>query len=172
MTTEFCKRFLIMAFMLLALSQMCQAFPVPEGVKVEKVTELGFGFQVVILAIPNSWEIGHHAFLFYRDEEICSLGKCSVSPSGSYVIYQEGPSGNIFLYRRADARKVQLKRFAPGSVPIVVKFTWHEEAGTVDWVYDGEYVRIEEVMYPEESKAPIPCDGHGERKDWFSAPSR
>ena len=68
--------------------------------QVERTTDLGFGFRRVVLAEPSSSSfesIGHFEYLYYRDLRLCHLGDCSVSPSGSYVIYQDGPSGYLFF---------------------------------------------------------------------------
>jgi len=100
--------------------------------RVEETTHLGFGFRRVVLAEPSSAKfesIGHFAYLYYRHRRICSLGDCSVSPSGRFVIYLDGPSGRLFLYRRADGRLTELTtRFEA----LVDTFVWHESAGTVE----------------------------------------
>ena len=100
--------------------------------RLEETTSLGFGFRRVVLAEPSSAKfesIGHFEYLYYRHRRICSLGDCSVSHSGRFVIYQDGPSGQLFLYRRADGRLTQLTtRFEA----LVDTFVWHENAGTVD----------------------------------------
>ena len=99
--------------------------------RVERTTDLGFGFRRVVLAEPSSSSfesVGHFAYLYYRDRRLCHLGDCSVSPSGSYVIYQDGPSGNLFLFRRADSRLIQL---TSQFVALVDTFEWHEDTSTV-----------------------------------------
>ncbi len=100
--------------------------------KVERIEDLGFGFRRVLLAKPsgsNFESIGHWEYLYYRDQELCLLGECSVSPSGSYVIFQDGRSGNLFLYRRADGRQTQL---TSQFVALVKRFDWDENAGRVE----------------------------------------
>ena len=124
--------------------------------QIEEVVDLGHGFRAFGLLIPGPWEIGHFGFLYYRDQEVCKPGLCSsVSPSGSYVIFQDGPTGNVFLYRRTDGHRAQLTQFTT-EVPIVTDFVWHEDAGTVDWHYGTEYRRIEEVMDPEPAEPQDP----------------
>lgn len=105
----------------------------------ERSVDLGFGFQRVTLAEPtvSSFEsIGHFGYLYYRDQRICSLGDCSVSPTGTYAIYQEGASGNLFLFRRADGKTTQL---TPAFVALVEKFVWQEKAGTVEAHFGAEH---------------------------------
>jgi hypothetical protein len=100
--------------------------------RVERTTDLGFGFRRVILAEPSSSSfesIGHFEYLYYRDRRLCDLGRCSVSSSGSYAIYQVGSSGNLFLFRRADGRLTQL---TSQFVALVEKFEWHEDVKTVE----------------------------------------
>ena len=132
--------------MLLLLAQACTAIPIPDDAKIEHVTELSAGFRKVTFAIPNSWEIGQHTFLFDQDYQICSLGICSVAPSGNYAVYQDGPSGNVFLYRREDKTRAQLTDFKSESVPIVVKFVWDEDE-RVGWYYTSEYFRIKRAKF-------------------------
>jgi hypothetical protein len=98
----------------------------------ERTTNLGFGFRRVVLAEPSSSSfesLGHFEYLYYRDQRLCHLGDCSVSPSGSYVIYQDGPSGSLFLFRRADSRLIQL---TSQFVALVDTFEWHEDTSAVE----------------------------------------
>ncbi|MEW6283493.1 MAG: hypothetical protein AB1758_33090, partial [Candidatus Eremiobacterota bacterium] len=99
---------------------------------VEGVKDLGFGFRRLSLAEPSGVDfesIGHWDYLYYRDQRLCLLGDYSVSPSGDYVIFQDGRSRHVFLYRRADGRQVQLTSQFVG---FVNGFEWHENAGTVE----------------------------------------
>ncbi len=103
--------------------------------RVERTTDLGFGFRRVVLAEPSSSTfegIGHFEYLYYRDRRLCHLGDCSVSPSGSYVIYQDGPSGCLFLFRRASGGLTQL---TSQFVALVDTFEWHEDASTVNVLF-------------------------------------
>lgn len=99
---------------------------------VERTTDLGFGFRRVMLAepSPSSFEsIGHFEYLYFRDRRLCHLGECCVSPSGRYAVYQDGPSGCLFLFRRADGSQTQL---TTQFVALVEGFAWHEDVGTVE----------------------------------------
>ncbi len=100
--------------------------------RVEHTTDLGYGFRRVVLAEPSSSSFestGHFEYLYYRDRRLCDLGDCSVSPSGSYVIYQEGPSGNLFLFRRAGGKPTQL---TGQFVSLVDTFEWREKESAVE----------------------------------------
>jgi hypothetical protein len=106
-------------------------------VVVEQSTDLGFGFRRVVMAEPVkvSFEsIGHFAYLYYRDRRLCQVDECSVSPSGRYVIYQDGPSGDLFLFRRADSRLTKLTShfIAPAD-----SFQWHEDSNSVEAHFTG-----------------------------------
>ena len=80
--------------------------------------------------VNSSFEsIGHFVYLYYHDQRLCQVGACSVSPTGRYAIYQDGPSGNLFLFQRAGRRITQL---TPKFMALVESFRWHEEANTVD----------------------------------------
>ena len=98
----------------------------------EHTTDLGYGFRRVVLAEPSqsSFEsIGHFEYLYFGDRRLCHLGECSVSPSGQFAIYQDGPSGYLFLFHPADGRLTQLtSRF----VALVDRFEWHEDRKAVD----------------------------------------
>src|SRR6185369_17075539 len=91
----------------------------------------------VVLAETSSSSfesVGHFEYLYYRDRRLCHLGDCSVSPSGSYVIYQDGPSGNLFLFRRADSGLSQL---TSQFVARVDTFEWHEDTSAVEAHFSG-----------------------------------
>jgi hypothetical protein len=98
---------------------------------VEQSSELGFGFRHVVLAEPvsNSLEsVGHFGYFYYRDKRLSQADTYSVSPSGRYAVYQDGPSGNLFLFHRAGRRQIQLtSRF----VALVDSFDWHEDSRAV-----------------------------------------
>lgn len=130
MTQKSPMRLCILLLLLTLLSQASQAFPkIPKNAEVEHVSDLGFGFRAVTLLIPTSWEIGHFGFLYHQDQILCDLGKCSVAPSGDYAVFQEGSTGNLFLYRRADGRRAKLtSRF----IALVREFEWHEDIDNVE----------------------------------------
>lgn len=107
--------------------------------QVERTTDLGFGFRRVVVAEAShsSFEsIGHFEYLYYGDRRLCHFGECSVSPSGSYAIYQDGPSGCLFLFRRADGRLTQL---TSQFVALVDTFEWHEDASVVEAHFASGY---------------------------------
>lgn len=94
---------------------------------VEDTRNLGFGFYVDVIAEPTvnpSESIGHFEYLFYRKHKLSQINKCAVAPSGKAVVYQDGPSGNIFIFERKGERTVKLISSFPG---LVNKFVWHEE---------------------------------------------
>ena len=98
---------------------------------VERTTDLGYGFRRFVLAEPvrASFEsIGYFEYLYYNDKPLSQIDDCSVSPSGRYVIFQGGPSGNLFLFRRSDCRKTPLTTHFDA---LVETFEWHEGSGTV-----------------------------------------
>jgi len=120
------KSFILIFATLPLLLASCAASPV------ERTTDLGFGFRRVALAEPShsSFEsIGHFEYLYFRDRRLCQLGECSVSPSGRFAVYQDGPSGCLFLFRRADGSQTQL---TTQFVALVDGFDWQEDAGAVE----------------------------------------
>src|SRR6266446_10567329 len=94
---------------------------------IESTEDLGFGFHhdVVAESTTNSFEsIGHFDYLFYRKRKLSQTDKFAVAPSGSAVVYQDGPSGNIFMFRRKDGEIMPLARTFVG---LVERFEWHED---------------------------------------------
>jgi hypothetical protein len=108
----------------------------------EKSTDLGFGFREETHAelTHGGFEgVMHQRYLFYKKQKLCNVGKCSVAPSGDYAIYQDGPSGNLFLFRRADHKITQL---TPKFIALVESFIWHEDKASVAvQFYDGHAER-------------------------------
>lgn len=101
------------------------------GSRVERTTDLGFGFRRVTMAEPSQSPFestGHFEYLYFQDRRLCQVGACSISPSGRYAIYQDGPSGNLFLFSPKDGSPIQL---AEQFVALVDTFDWHEEARIV-----------------------------------------
>ena len=100
--------------------------------EVEQEVDIGFGFRAVTLLVPTPWEFAHFGYLYYHDQRVSRAGTLAIAPSGDYAIFQD-PTGNLFLYRRADGRKARLTcRF----VPNVDNFIWHD-SGRVDALYDS-----------------------------------
>jgi hypothetical protein len=121
-------RALLIAFIFVTSSVCAQRLGV------EQRQDLGFGFHrdVIAESTPHSFEaVGHFEYLFYRDRKLCQVDACAVAPSGDAIIYQDGPSGKIFLFRSADRKIVQLIRKFPG---LVDKFEWHEREGFISAV--------------------------------------
>jgi hypothetical protein len=103
----------------------------------ESVDDLGFGFRRVTMTEPvkSSFESkGHFQYFYYGKRRLCQLGTCSVSPSGRFAVYQDGPSGALFLFRRADHKSVQL---TSTFISRVQSFDWHEGANSVEARYEG-----------------------------------
>jgi hypothetical protein len=99
--------------------------------RVERTTDLGFGFRRVVMAEPSqsSFEsIGHFEYLYFGNRRLCQVGACSVSPSGRYAAYQDGPSGNLFLFCPVDGRTIQL---TSQFVALVDTFDWHEDVRSI-----------------------------------------
>lgn len=98
---------------------------------VEGSQRLGFGFKSVSVAKlqTTGFEgIGHFQHFYYKDKKLCSLGEASISPSGNFAIYQDGPSGFLFLFRRSDQQITQLSTEFLG---LIETFQWHEDAAKV-----------------------------------------
>ena len=105
-----------------------KGYPVPSGT--ERIENLGFGFRRVTVAKWNKFELGHHAYFYYRGRELALIGAPpSISPSGRFAIYQDGPSGKLFLFRRADEKITEL---TPTFIGVAYPFVWHEDQGTVE----------------------------------------
>jgi len=114
---------IVIAFILLACGG-----PRPPGT--ERVENLGFGFRKITIGELNSFELGHHAYLYYRDRRLSAIGlACSVSPSGRFAAYQDGPSGKLLLFRRADQNVSEL---TPKFIAVAGRFVWHEDRGVVE----------------------------------------
>jgi hypothetical protein len=104
---------------------------------VEGATNLGGGFRAVGLAeyeIGGICLIAHRSYLFDHDEKMADLDKALVAPSGRAVVYQEGASGNIFVFERSTGRTTQLTEKFPG---LVSQFVWHEKDGRVSALVDS-----------------------------------
>jgi hypothetical protein len=110
----------------------------------ETSRELGFGFRAVTRSVenpPSSFEgIGHFGFLYFREQELSQANIYSVSPSGRYVVYQDGPSGDIVLFS-ANSRKTRVVQKYPGA--LVADFKWSKGEKEVT-------VAIEPIRVPVE----------------------
>ena len=98
---------------------------------VEDRQNLGFGFHHDLIAEPTanpSESIGHFHYLFYRTRKLSQSDRFAVAPSGASIVYQDGPSGNIFLFRRRQGNVAQLTSTFPG---LVERFEGHEHEGYI-----------------------------------------
>jgi hypothetical protein len=121
--------FFALAFLPIFLSS-CAEVPLKKPV-VESTTDLGFGFRRIVMAEPvesSSESIGHFEYLYYEDRRLCQVGACSVSPSGRYAIYQDGASGRLVVFSRADGKVTQL---TGDFIAFADAFQWHEDVKTV-----------------------------------------
>lgn len=98
---------------------------------VEDRQDLGFGFHHDVIAEPTvnpSESIGHFDYLFYRNRRLSQSDKFAVAPSGGAIVYQDAPSGNIFVFRCKQQSIAQLTSTFPG---LVDRFIWHEADGYI-----------------------------------------
>lgn len=96
--------------------------------KVERDVDLGSGFHQVTMTEPShssSAGTGHFDYLYFNNQRICQLGTCSISPSGKFAIYQDGPSGGLFLFKPGEGLPIQLVQDVAAAVD---SFEWHEAA--------------------------------------------
>jgi hypothetical protein len=105
---------------------------------VERTRDIGHGFHRDVIAEqnpPGTFEaVRHIEYLFYRDRKLAPLNfECAVSPSGKAVVYQDGPSGLIFLFRPTEGKPVQLTHKFFG---IIDEYDWHEGEGFIRVVAD------------------------------------
>jgi hypothetical protein len=103
----------------------------PPGTVIEKVFDLGHGFQNVHLgeSIPGKYKIvDHYSYLYYGKQRLSRIQRCSVSPSGKHAIYQEAQSGCLFLFTPATNNLIQLTQRYIGYAD---SFRWREEANRV-----------------------------------------
>ena len=126
------------AFVLLLMVACCRAETPRLGV--ERSRDLGHGFHRDVIAQQNPpgffESVGHFEYLFYRDRKLCQLSfDCAVAPSGTAIVYQDGPSGLIFLFRPAEGRPVQLTQKFFG---IIDQYDWHESEGFIHVVADKD----------------------------------
>lgn len=105
---------------------------------VEETRSLGFGFHVDVIAEPTSnpsESIGHFEYLFYRKHKLSQVNKCAVAPNGNAVVYQAGPSGNIFVFERKAGRTLRLTSSFPG---LVEKFIWQKGGNYIMALTDAD----------------------------------
>ncbi len=97
----------------------------------ESSRTIGGGFREVMRseALPaGSFEgIGHFAFVYFEDTKLCqcSASDLFVSPSGSFAVVIDGPSGQVKLF------SIKSKRITPitsSFVALVDTVSWDEKA--------------------------------------------
>jgi hypothetical protein len=112
---------------LLAAIALADAQSIPLGV--ERSRKLGFGFHrdVIAEAAPPNTQVfesvGHFECLFYGDQKLTALNSCEclLAPDGHGIVYQEGHSGNIFMFCRDSGKTMQLTEEFPG---LAMKMKW------------------------------------------------
>lgn len=129
-------------------------------VVVEGSQRLGFGFKSVSVAKlqKTGFEgVGHFQHFYYKDKKLCSLGEASISPSGNFAIYQDGPSGFLFLFRRSDQHITQLSTQFLG---LIESFQWYEDAAkVVVELRDGKGTLSFDLEMEPETGSSVPTRG-------------
>ena len=93
--------------------------------------DLGSGFREL-----RGTENGNKVrYLHYGEKKLGQLGNYSISPSRSYVAFQDTPAGNLYLFRVDDQSLEQLTKefIAPAS-----KYTWNETLEILDVKFKGK----------------------------------
>jgi len=81
----------------------------------ERSDELGHGLRRVMVAepcdSPNCFEaLMHHEYLFYRDRKLGPFTTFSVAPGAKLILYQDGRSSEMMLFRPADDKLIRITR--------------------------------------------------------------
>lgn len=104
----------------------------PGQVLSETSEDMGFGFRLVEREVVNPashWEgIGHFAFFYFREQQLCqcSRSEVSISPSGKYALLKDGRSGKLLLFTAPLNRFTEVTKKYVGSPE---KFEWREQDG-------------------------------------------
>ena len=100
-----------------AIVALASAVPatVASAYAIESSEDLGFGLRRVMVAEgcdrPGCFEaLTHHVYLFYRDRKLGPYSTFSVAPGGQLILYQDGRSSEMMLFRPADDKLVRLTR--------------------------------------------------------------
>lgn len=137
----YCMLSILAAAELIAPQCLFAAEPPPvlaRGEKIEEVKDLGFGFRRVVVMAPgvgnSSFEIGHYGFLYYRDRRLSQTSEFSISPSGQYAVFQDGPTGDTVLFTR---KTETLKHIYAGSMRgHALEYMWGFGERSVTIVFD------------------------------------
>ena len=102
---------------------------------VESSEDLGHGLRRVLLAepcdSPGCFEaFTHHYYLFFGDRKLGWPTTYSAAPSGELILYQDGRSSQMMLFRPTDGKLVQLTQGL------------HDVADTYEWSRDMKRVRV------------------------------
>ena len=81
----------------------------------ERSKDLGFGFREVIQQVKmpkGHWEgIGHFGFLYFKDHKISQTSDFLISSDGKFVIFTDGPTGNVQAFFSVDKKNVILEGY-------------------------------------------------------------
>lgn len=80
-------------------------------------------------------ESGNIKQLFHKEKLLGESHSYSIAPSGEYVVFQDAPSGQLFLYRVSDDALIQLANASPGSVK---SYKWNETLEVVQMFFENE----------------------------------
>ena len=78
---------------------------------------LGHGFWIQSYSQKSEgWEaVTFHSSFGHQNTTLCkNLGHQFISPSGNYAIYQDGPTGLLFLFSASTTRVTRLTNTFPG----------------------------------------------------------
>lgn len=105
----------------------------------EHSKDLVNGFREVYRAEKVNVEfesIGHFTYLFYEEIKLSQTNTYSISPCGKYALYQDGPSGHIFLFSVTNKRTTNLSKRFNGLIDTI---KWNEKNGLVSVVFFEDY---------------------------------
>ncbi len=81
----------------------------------EKSKDLGFGFRDVRQQVKmpkGHWEgIGHFGFLYFKDHKISQTSDFLISSDGKFVVFTDGPTGNVQAFFSVDRKIVLLEGY-------------------------------------------------------------
>ncbi len=104
---------------------------------IESKRELSHGFQFLTIAKDSNSTfegIGHFEYLYFKNRQISQCSEASVRNDGKIAVYQDGPSGNLFVYTVTQNKSIQLTKRFPG---LARDFHWLSSVEIeVDEVYD------------------------------------